>query len=155
MRICQENELDYNVIFEEIRSELSGENAEKRKENKEEIWIEKDINIHPISPNLSESGLVEKENFEKETTSEETSESSSEHTSDTGDNGTMAQYQILVGKFRRNESEDVERWIAEIDRTATALVIDDPDDNNCSRLNYAMAHLTGKQRIGMRTTRQQ
>ena len=132
MRICQENELDYNVIFEEIRSELSGENAEKQKENKEEIWIEKDINIHPISPNLSELGSVEKENFEKETTSEETSESSSEHTSDTEDNGTMAQYQILVGKFSGNESEDVKRWIAEIDRIATALAIDDPDHNNCS-----------------------
>src|SRR5688572_25308216 len=42
--ICWERGLDYDVIFEEIRSELSGENAEKRKENEKKDWIEKDIN---------------------------------------------------------------------------------------------------------------
>src|SRR5215213_4908367 len=98
MRICQENELDYNVIFEEIRSELSGENVKNQKKNKEEDWIEKDINTYPISPSISES-TVERKNFEEETTSEETSESSSEHNSDTEDNGIMAQFQVEVKKF--------------------------------------------------------
>jgi len=143
MRICQENGLDYDVIFEEIRSELSGENAEKQKENEEEDWIEKDINSHPIFPSISGS-TVEKENFEEETTSEETSESSSEHTSDIEDSGIMAQFQVEVKRFSGNENEDVKRWITEIDRAATALAIDDPDDNNCPRLNFAVAHLTGE-----------
>ena len=56
----------------------------------------------------------------------------------------MAQYNITVEKFSGSENEDVERWIAEIDRTATALGIQDPDNDNCPRLNYAMAHLTGE-----------
>jgi hypothetical protein len=43
----------------------------------------------------------------------------------------QATFHLDLRKFSGGIEEDVDQWIAEVDRTAIALGIEDPDDNDC------------------------
>ena len=48
-----------------------------------------------------------------------------------------------IKQFSEGENEDVEQWISAVDRIGGALGIEDPDNDDCPKLNYALAHLDG------------
>ena len=56
----------------------------------------------------------------------------------------QATFHLDLRKFSGGIEEDVDQWIAEVDRTAIALGIEDPDDNDCPWKDYAAAYLTGE-----------
>jgi len=137
--LCQERGLDDEEIIGQIRSRLRGEDIigeGKDPEIEEEIQIEKDIKRDPKIPSSPE---VEKENSEKgNTTSKESSDTEEEEI-------TMAQpwNSRPIKHFNGREDEDIEQWISAVDRIGGALGIEDPDNDDCPRLNYALAHLNG------------